>query len=374
MTDLFDWSTFGQRSSSFRFDLLDQSNSYLGVVDIDQSSVPVIENNINRTIKRRMYGLKLPPATTDSINTLSDRIRPVMIMQDGTEYPLGVFLFADASRTLQYSGSAQFTTPNALNYTTDSSMSDQLLTLDQNTNGVNFYPPGHSIYDALVQQLEAGGVLEYEIEESTAVIRGSNWVVWPTAERRLTVINDLLRMGGYYSLYFDNNGVAQAKLVPDLDATPATFVYGPNKNVLRQPPPVETDDLLDAPNRYVVINTAFTDNPVWGAWDIPSSAPNSYANRGFYVVKQLDIQGVESNSEARRAAKAEGQADYSTYRWVNFSTPIDPRHDTYDILEWRFDKFREQSWSFPCREGSDMDHEIRRIWAEDDEPDEEVLL
>lgn len=360
----------GQREVTFRYDLLDQSNSYIGTIDVDMDQTPLLSNSINRTVKRQLSGLRLPPSTTAQIDTLRHRVRPMMVFHDGSVFPLGVFLFADTSRYEHLYSSVQFTNPNEVRqFYTTAMMLDQLMTLDQATNGVNFYPPGHSIYDALIQQLEAGGVDHYNVEPSSATIRGGSYVVWPVAENRLTVINDLLAMGGYYSLFFDNEGTAQCRLVPDLDSTVAEFQYGPrSENVMRDPIPFESDDLLDAPNRYIVVNTSFTDSPIWGAWDVPSTAPHSYANRGFYAVKKIDMQGVETNAEARKAAKAHGQADYSTYRWVTFNAVFNPLHDTYNIVEWdQGDKYREQSWSaYLDAQNQMMTHELRRIWADED--------
>lgn len=360
-TDLYDLTPgIGQRFSTVEFDLLDQYNSYLGRLTVDTESTPRIENNINRAIKRTMSGLRLPPDVTADVDTLRMRVRPWWVLQDGSREPLGVFLFADATRAVSTYSTVDLATPG-VGRITEGSMLDQGATLNQGSRGINFYGPGTLITDALAQQLDAGGVAEYVIEPSDATI--SDWVVWKPNTKRLTVINDLCRMGGYYSLFFDGLGVAQAIQVPALESAQPTFYYGLGRNVFADSV-AESDDLLSAPNVYVVVNTAFTDAPVWGEWRVPAESPHSYANRGFFVVSEHDVQGVESRSAARKAAKAIGQADYATYRWLDIDTAPDPRHDTYDVIDWEGDRYREQAWSLPLVDGAKMHHELRRIWSE----------
>jgi hypothetical protein len=359
--DIVNLTGWAQRSSTVRFELLDRTNSYLGVLDIDKSSIPSIENSINRSPKRQMNGFKLPPSTTAEVNTLTERVKPVWIHQTGDEDPLGIFLFADASRHRARYGSAQFVGPgDALVSTT--TLVDQLMPLNHATGGVTMYRPGTSIAAALTEQLEVSGVISFDVEESNAKITGSAWMVWHPNITRLQIINDLCQAGGYYTLFFDNAGVGRCVLVPDLDASNPDFEYSANGMVKRDTI-VESDDLLDAPNRYLVINSSLTDGAVWGYWDVPPSAPHSFENTGIRKVKQIDMQGPETMEDATAAAKAYGQADFSTYRWVNFVTAPNPRHDTYNIVEWQADNYREQSWRLPLLEGSDMNHELRRVWA-----------
>lgn len=359
VTNLAGW---GQRQATVRFDLLDRTNSFLGVLDIDKGSVPTVENNINRSPKRQLNGLRLPPSTTAEVNTLTERVRPVWVMQTGDELPLGVFLFADASRHRAFYSSAQFVTPgNAVG--SDATMVDQLMPLDYPTGGVTMYRPGTRFADALVEQLEVSGVIDFDVEESNGQITGSAWMVWHPDVTRLQIINDLCQAGGYYTLYFDNAGVGRCRLVPNLDAANPDFDYGQG-GIVKIDTVVETDDLLDAPNRYLVINSSLTDGAVWGIWDVPPSAPHSFENTGIRKTKQVDMTGPETMEDAAAAAKAYGQADYSTYRWVNLDTAPNPLHDTNNIVSWRADKYREQNWRLPCVEGADMSHELRRVYGD----------
>lgn len=351
----------GQRGETYRFELLDKQNSLLGDLPVDMESPPGITNNINRAVKRSMSGLNLPPAVTAEVNTLTERVRPWMVLEDGSEYPLGVFIFGDAVRELVMSGSVQYSQVG-LAWWTKGTMLDQLVTINQGSRGVNAYGPGTSIYAALNQQLDAAGIIERQVEYTDATL--SDWVVWKPNAPRSKVINELAAMAGFYSLYFDNSGVAVLRKVPSMESVEPLFVYEAGTNVLADTI-TEADDLLEAYNSYVVINSGFTEGAIWGEWKVPAEAPHSFENRGFYVVKEIDQQGVESNTAARQAAKAAGQADVAAYRWANFSTSVDPRHDTFDVVQWLGDKWRQQTWSFTLVAGAAMRHEFRRVWSDD---------
>ena len=89
MTDaLLDLDGIGQRSESFRFDVLDIGGSVIGTI------VPTaggsIENNTNRDIKRTLTGLRLPEADWMAVNWLTDRIRPMWIAENGAVVPVSV--------------------------------------------------------------------------------------------------------------------------------------------------------------------------------------------------------------------------------------------------------------------------------------------
>jgi hypothetical protein len=352
----------GQRAASFRFELLDNVNSLIGDLDgVEMSSAPRVSNRINRAVKRTLDGLRLPPAVTREINTLSDRVRVWMRFEDATEWPLGVFLFADASRTLAQHSGGYYAVLGAGHWT-DATCLDQLVTVNQGSRGINFYAAGHRVYDALVQQLEAAGIRDYDIDASEAVI--SQPIVWKPNHNRLTIINELAALGGYYSLYFDGLGRGQVRKVPELAAAEPTVSYDLGSAVLLDSI-AENDDLLSAPNTYVVVNSSFTERPIWGEWQVPSSAPHSFEVRRYHVVVEDDMQGVETSEAAAEAARAWGQSDYSTYRTINYDTPPMPEHDTFDVVRWLDgDRYREQGWDLTCLEGAAMSHEARRIWSD----------
>lgn len=356
VTDLITLNGYSQTGISYDFDLLDKDLYYLGKLEVSAGSTVTIENNINRTIKRQMDGIEILPNILTDINTLSDRVRPYMRLQDGTRWPLGVFVFSDASyaRLSRDSGTRHLT------------MLDLGAIIDQGVERTYSFLPGRPIEDCIHTLLQASPITEYVVEGSGSSIGGEEGVTWPAGTELLSIINDLCGMGSYYSLYFDNNGVGQVKLVPDLGSEEAVLRYGsvPGEQRVKRETIIETDDLLAAPNRYIVTNTSFNDIPIVGYWDIPSPAPHSIANRGYVVSVTKDVQGLESVDQAMNAAKAYGQSDYNTYQWATFDAAPDPRHDTFDIVSWEGVNYREQSWRLAMEPDASHTHELRRIYTE----------
>jgi hypothetical protein len=343
-----------QRIDSFRFEVLDKNLTIIGEVGVENSGV-TIENNINREIKRQINNLRIPPADGNEINILTDRIRPYMVMQDNSQWPLGVFVFSDSS-TIPMTGTVGFS---------ETTLLDQAIELNQPLNRSYAFRPGTNIGTAMERILEASTISQFEVEPGGAVIRGTEWVAWPAGTTRLEILNDLAETCGCYSLFFDNTGVARVIEVPDLASTDATLRYGSTEEDEKRVVEgsiVITDDLISAPNRYIVINSALTEKAVVGFWDIPATSPNSIANIGRVVAHVTDKQGVDTDAEATKAAKAVGQADFNTFSWATFDAAPDPRHDTFDIVSWEGVNYREQSWTLTL--GGTMRHELRRIFNE----------
>lgn len=346
-----DWASLrgiGTRRSTFKFILLDKDLNTLGELDVDQDSPPSIENNINRSVKRTVSGLVFPVDQAQDVNLLSDRLRIEMHLPDGP-YPLGVFMWADPSTRRSTAGNW-----------IEASLVDQALVLDQPIGRPYALPPGSIIATAIKERIQQRGLSEFDVQH-TGTYTGSEWSVWPTGTTSLEIINDLAAQAGCYSIYFDNNGKAIVKSVPDMAASTPDITYDVGTSVFAETI-VESNDLLTAPNRYIVINNGMTNTPIHGKWDIPDSAPHSIENRGFVVAKVYDDQTVADNASAKRMAQAIGESDTSTYEWATFETAINPRHDTFDIVEWENRKYHEQSWGFILHEGSPMRHELRRVF------------
>ena len=348
------WS---QVAISYEFDIADSEQNIIGSAEVSRENNVTIENNINRDIKRQLNNLTLRPDIAQDINPLRDRIVANMVLQDRSRWPLGTFLFSDMSyeRTSVDRGTRHAT------------MLDQAILLDQPCNRPVSFKPGVTIQNAITLLMGFFPYIPFEIEPSTAVIGGKEAVAWPPGTHYLAMINDLCGLGSYYSLYFDNSGVARVILVPDLEDVEPTLLYGstPGQQRVFRNTVVETDDQLTAPNRYIVINNQLNNDKIVGFWDIPSSAPHSIQNRdGQIIAVVVDKQGVDTIAEATAAAKAYGQADYNTYQWITFDAAPDPRHDTFDVMSWESVKYREQSWRLECRAEGSMTHEGRRVYVE----------
>lgn len=357
--DLLDLRFIGIRSSCFRWDVLNSQNVVTGEVHPSIEQAPTITNDVTRAIKRDMSSFVLAPSEQADINPFSDRIRPVMVLQNGDEYPMGLFLFVDGSRS-----------PHTYGKVFTGHLMDQCFVVDQAIETSLGLQTGASIRDAIGLVLAPiAGIGRVFIDGITDVI--AQPLVWPAGTSRLKIVNDLCAKAGCYDLYFDNVGNGYVRKVPsDLTTVAPTVTYVDGScgassvygNII-EGSTIETDNLLSAPNRVLVIDSAAQTSPVTGLYDIPASSPNSFFNRGERIVRVITEQGLASTQAAVSRAKAAAAQSAADYSWWSFQGIIDPRHDTYNILSVRERLVREQKWSTLAIEGAPMSHDVRLAYA-----------
>lgn len=336
------------RVSSFRFDVLDSSLAYAGTLEVTADATPTVSNDTNRAIKRTLSGVKLPPAAAAGVNPFADRVRPTMILANGSEWPLGVFLFGNWSRT-----------PDTPDLGGEGGLVDQTLIVDDPIAKSVTLPQGASLSDFVEQLLNDVGLPAVDVASSP--LTAGKALTWPIGTSRLAVLKAVAELLGYYTLYFDAGGTARMVPVPELAYADPDLTYAAGGRVLHSTI-VESDDTMDAPNRFVVIDTGATVAPLVGTWDVPGGAPHSYLNRGFYMTDVRDVQGLATQADADAAAAAIGQAAGAGYAHLEFASAPDPRHDTFQLVEFDGVVWREESWTMPLAEGAAMGHKLRRVY------------
>lgn len=107
-------------------------------------------------------------------------------------------------------------------------------------------------------------------------------------------------------------------------------------------------------NTYLVRSTGADDTDISALHRIDPDAEGSSARVGFDVVATHDEPGLSSAAQAREVARALARRD--AQRGVRFSSPPDPRHDTYGIVELDGTRYVEVEWNLPLQPGADMTH------------------
>ena len=361
--DHFD-GLIGQRSEGVRWDLCDANLNVLGVLMVSRLSTPRISNDVTRDIYRTADGLIVParPVGDDDgthyyaedLNTLTMRVRPYWLLDTGDEYPLGVFLFADDSESIWSYGS-----PRSL------ALIDENLILNQDLGESVAFSEGTSVQTAMQARAAALGFPAARLAiDSTSATFGVPiaWAAGRDTERR--VLDSLCQIAGFYPAYISNDGVLTMRNAPDaLDDADPTYLYGFGVGAVIAGTIVASNDLLDAPNRYIAVDNSARDAPVVGIFDLPDAAPHSFANRGFRIVRRVDVQGLTDTTSANAAAAAAYASESEQYSWLSFDTPPDPRHDTFDILSFDGDKFRQLAWTLECKPGGLMHHDCRGTYG-----------
>jgi hypothetical protein len=335
----------GGWQSTVRFDLLDQDCQWIGT--LETLTADTVTNRTGAGVNRTLSGVTLEEGEFRSINPYVDRVRPTYVLEDGTEWPLGAFMFVDAPVerssfrnripvTLEDQGAV-------LQYPTTSSLS------------VGVYG---SIMAAIDEVLDAVHIQARSFLPPTTE---KVWdpVTWPFNTPRRQIIDELAALAGFLPLWFDNHGFAQLTTPPDVVQRAPDHVYelGATSRVKSQSI-VQNDNLLVAPNVYVVSAAGLTQGEVFGKAYVDPWLPWSVENRGFEVPDIYQAQGVGSTVQAQMMAEARAAMDAVAFKQVTFEAVADPRHDTYDVVQFDGFVYREVGWSLKLRPGGTMSHQL----------------
>lgn len=365
--ELLELDETSRRVESFRYELLDSSNGYVGVLAVRRSTPPGMRNDVTAPIPRTLSGLTILPRTrvTDDsdmffaqdVDTTVQRVRPVHVIGPGGtgyENEWGLFLFADDDDVVDSGGTAK-----ACQLVDQTQITAQVLSQSV------VYGLGANIADALVAQAAAAGIVSTSIEATTATLSA------PIAglagrDTHDKVMRELCQAAGFLRPYFDNPGTLVCRSAPNLTTASPDHVYGPGTGLtgrVLDGTIHESNGLLRAPNRYVVRDTSLSEAALVGIYDVPASAPHSYANIGYRRIKSADVQGLADQTAADQAAAAEHAMDSSVFASVTFGSPIDSRHDTFGVVEYDGQNHIEQEWAARLVRGGVMEHDVRRIFS-----------
>lgn len=338
-----------------RWDLLDASLGQAGEIHPERPKIS-IENNTSRKMKRTARGLFVPPDEAVAVNEFSDRLRPVWEMPNGDEFELGVFMYADVNRLRDYGYEVDLLALEA-------TLCDQLVILDQPLLAGLSFPAGTNFSVMLAEIAAAYQVPDPAIDDTGASSSGP--MAWAVGrDSGLEAMIEICRMAGFHDPYYDNSGRLVIRAIPGSAAAAAAFHYGQN-GAIRRGTIVESTNVLEAYNVFLAIDSGSTASPVVGRYEIPGDQPHSVANRGFAVVKPVDLQGLSDVGSANDAARGEALATAGAFEPVRFDTIPDPRHDTYDVVTYPTpaDVHLELGWVLDCDPGGNMSHDLRKLYA-----------
>lgn len=353
LLDLPPW--VGQRTATFRFDVI---NGVTGEIkdSIHPMRGAVIKHQTSQTIKRQL-SMTLGARDTATIDLIQDRVLPWMVFPNGNEYPLGRFMFTDSSRQVFTSGKLS----NVI-------LNDEMYLVDQQIqNGFSSVPFINPIeLQPTTRGLNVGIVITNLLEnlpiyfnyESTPFNSVSSW---GAGARRGQIVENLALTGDFFSPWFDHHGVLRfirsfnpAEKIPDFD-------WDSGNQVLRSSI-VENDDLLNAPNRFIVVSNApgDRDTATYGSADVPVNSPHSIERRGFVIASVHDLQALTND---QCAAIARNYVERQTvFEAVSLTTAPDPRHDSYNVIRWNGELWLELSWTMTLTEGAPMQHNLRKAY------------
>jgi hypothetical protein len=123
---------------------------------------------------------------------------------------------------------------------------------------------------------------------------------------------------------------------------------------------------LKAPNIFGVYESGPQSIRI-GRFRLDPAVPHSIERRGFPVAMVESRQGLESNLQARRAARSLATTKGAAFDWLEFQSLADPRHDSWSVIAVQLEdngpieRWLEVEWSLECRSGGLMSHKARRV-------------
>lgn len=334
----------GVRTATFEFDLINGATGE-SIGTITPLMGATLSHDTNSTVKRRL-SINLGVVDTAEINVVSDRVLPYMLI-NGVRWPLGRYMFTNKA--------SQFFTAGRLSNVT---LVDEMFLVDQPIErGIN---GTGKLVTAVIEEAITGLPFQLAPLEASDFESVESWGI---GVNRGSVLASLSVTGDYFSPWFGNDTQLHFIRTFDPAYSDPDFNYDVGNQVFQQGI-IETDELLTAPNRVIVVSNSSSNfkEPVVGTADIASNAPNSIKNRGFVIPKVVNLQ-VGTADQARFVAAGLAQR-MTVFEQVSLSTPPDPRHDSYDVIVWQQEKWLEIAWSMNLLEGGAMTHLLRKSYTE----------
>lgn len=335
-----------RRQDRVRFTLY-RREEYAGELQPRADQVPKAENDTTRSVMRSLTGFELLPTDAAEINVLTDRVQADLILENGSVHSLGRFLWSDAATTVRGWGRHL-----------SSTLDDETFGLDQAIGRTYGIRAGDGIQTkAVALARELLGHLVVERDAGTTIARSP--VSWTPSNTRREILDDLMKLCGWLPVYISNRRTLVFRGAPNLEVATPSVTYGPGGHVVADSI-AESDSWLSAPNRWVVIASDGQGPPIVGRYDVPPEYPHSFASRGFHITVTETMQGIESVAAAKAAARALAHTSGRPFETIEFSSTLDPRHDTWDVIDWFGRRAMSTTWGMELISGGAMTHRLRR--------------
>lgn len=258
----------GNRNTRFYLDILDANDAPLARLDgVTDGKLDWVANAMIKG-----GGTLTVVDVNQTINWLTARIKPVMLVEGLPPQPLGVYLPSEAPESWASGRSWAV------------KLLDKTTILDQDTVVETYsLPAGTVATTAVVSLITSAGISNHAVTPSVKVLDGD--LVWSPGTGKLRIINDILDAINYFSLYsnFDGQMVAEPYVVPAQRPLMYEFYDGPDS--IYEPAFGRDIDIWSIPNRVTLIgvgggttaaltSTANNNDP---------RSPYSIANRGRVI-------------------------------------------------------------------------------------------
>ena len=340
----------GAIAYDFRFDVVNSELVPIGEVHPVRAREGATQLQVatESEIKRTLRGFVLRPDEFRALNPYADRIRPWLQLSDGRTYSLGVLRYPQIDEELRKGGGDVSAT-----------LFDSTIQIRPVTDRVWSLNTGDSVADLLAEFAASRGITRVSIPPPT--VGASGPVAFPIGTTGPQALNRLADLLGCYSPYFDRDDVLTVRPVEDLALTvPLRYPLDHATRFLRGSI-TRSQQIGEAPNVFLVVNTGATGGEIVGRYQVPASAPHSVENRGYEVPELIRLQGVEDTAAANRTAYARSVQSPADTGKFQFGSPFDPRHDVFDTIGIGDATYYEVGWTGDLSPGGTQTHNVRKV-------------
>lgn len=342
------------RTEEFRYYLLDSTDSPKMP---GNSSTNILHNVLEGDISYSSLGrlkssltIKIEEDELLDIDYMNDRIKPVVII-DGEEYPLGVFLISSPKRDIDGNKVTRYLTCYS-----------KLKILDNDKVVSPYYvPTGANVINQVITLL---GNESYNIPLSDAVTNTSH--EWEVGTSKLDIVNDLLDIVNYVSLIpgADGSFISYKYQEPAERLHDIEYIEGNDSVIIDKM--VEDFDFFDVPNVFVrYTNDVDIDPPIVATYPLQSGSETVTIDGRAPNVSAEAVTDVSDQATLYAKCKKAAYSARSVYSHLEFSTAINPSHGYLNCIWVKVGdidyKYIETSWSFNLKCGELMKHTARRV-------------
>lgn len=332
---------------SFRVDLLRQ-NVKIGTARATAVSVTFRKkSDVCRGLKTTISADSFRMSPGIRFDTFNDRIRPVLIV-NGREYSLGVFMVISAPETLSDTGSLI----EIEGY--DETMILKQAAYTERTN----YSAGTKYLTIVNSILTECGFSQVITVDSDAVLPAD--VEIAPGETYLDTINYFLDGINYQHVHADSSG--RILLQPNTEKMTADHVYS-DQNGMIAPPISHTTDIYNLPNVLVGVASGPDREPLsYVKENTDLNSQISIPKRGYKVVKIYDVNNVADQATLEAYIDQKYLDASQITETVNVETALEGGHEYGDTVHVKTKLisglFNEIEWSIDSK--GKMKHTLER--------------
>lgn len=304
---------YGSRVTTFRFELLEHDpvsgvDSLSGVLDGVKPSGSLTWLS-GRAVRKAgtLTVVDLAVARggmirAADVNWFRTRIRPVMVVEGLPEIPLGVYVVTGDPEQWSSTGRE-----------IDIEMHEKSITLVEDLIDSTFVAPAGVPILSVVQSVVASAGEQIDVGEDDARVLAQP-MVWPAADSKLRIVNDLLEVLGYNALWMDGGGAFRAtpwvapaarsirySMLNDAEGNRLARALSDGAQSIYSPDWTRDRDKFGVPNRVIAVQTGEGDSaPLVGvATNENPDSPFSFQSRGRWITRPVeDVEVPDYSGEA----------------------------------------------------------------------------